>query len=122
MTLKLTATSLPAVARVAARLTSGRWTDDVTHGWWMRTLRAQARATVFGTHDSWSLSRHPGFEKAGVECNVHLEIQGDEKGGYHLVKSPEGFFTADDWYMTIGEAQRSALELFGVDPDRWVED
>jgi hypothetical protein len=88
----------------------------------MRILRAQTRATIFGTHNSWSLSWHRQFEKAGTECTVRLEIQGDEKNGYHLVKSPEGFFAADDWHQTLGEAQRSARELFGVDMDQWRED
>ncbi len=87
----------------------------------MKTLRAQTRATIFGTHNSWSLSWRRGFEKAGTECAVRLEIQGDDKNGYHLVKSPEGFFTADDWHATLTEAQRSARELFGVGLDQWSE-
>lgn len=87
----------------------------------MRTLRAQARATIFGTHDTWSLSWHRELEKAGTECNVRLEIQGDDEGGYHLVKSPDGFFTADEWHQTLHEAQQSARELFGVGLDQWRE-
>ena len=88
----------------------------------MRTLRAQTTATIFGTRDSWSLARHAQFEAAGIRCIVRLEIRGDEKNGYHLVESPEGFFTADDWHSTIVEAQRSASELFGVGPQQWSED
>jgi hypothetical protein len=53
---------------------------------------------------------------------VLLEIQGDEKNGYHLVKAPDGFLAADSWHRTIGEAQQSARELFGVEPDQWSED
>lgn len=88
----------------------------------MRTLRTQTRAVIFGSRNSWSVSWHSGLEKAGVERNVCLEIQGDEKDGYHLVKSPEGFFAADDWHMTIEEAQKSAGELFNVEDLQWVEE
>jgi hypothetical protein len=88
----------------------------------MRRLRAQTTAVIFGTRNSWSLSWHPGCERAGTECNVQLEIQGDEKNGYHLVKSPEGFFTADDWHMSLEAAQNSAAELFGVKVAQWVEE
>jgi len=88
----------------------------------MRRLSAQIRAVIFGTRNHWSLSWHPGFEMAGTECNVRLEIQGDEKDGYNLVKSPEGFFTADDWHMTIDEARKSAHESFGVEVLQWFEE
>ena len=87
----------------------------------MRTLRAQTTATVFGTHDLWSLARHPQFAGAGVECTVRLEIQGDETNGFHLVKRPDGFFTADDWHSTIEDAKRAANELFGVAAQQWSE-
>lgn len=54
-------------------------------------------------------------------CNIRLEIEGDAINGYHLVKSPEGFFTADNWYQTLDEALASALAVFGVAARDWKE-
>ena len=53
------------------------------------------------------------------DVEVSLEILGDEGQGYLLVMSPEGGFTADDWYATREEALRAACELFGVPVDAW---
>jgi len=53
------------------------------------------------------------------DVEVSLEIQGGEGEGYFLVMSPEGGFTADDWYATREEALRAAYELFGVPVDAW---
>jgi len=50
---------------------------------------------------------------------VELEIQGDEENGYHLVMSPAGFFTADEWYKSKEDALAAALELFGIPAGKW---
>lgn len=66
----------------------------------------------------------PGGRVRGIEgcvCNIRLEIEGDAINGYHLVKSPEGFFTADNWYQTFDEALASALAVFGVAARDWKE-
>lgn len=82
-------------------------------------LVAQTRARIFGTANSWSLTAHAGYAPEGRECGVNLKIAGDAKNGYHLVISPDGFFTADNWYQTLDEALASALELFDVAADNW---
>jgi hypothetical protein len=46
------------------------------------------------------------------DVEVSLEIQGDEGQGYCLVMSPEGRFTADDWYATREEALRAACDTW----------
>jgi hypothetical protein len=48
-----------------------------------------------------------------------LQIVGDSATGYHLIKAPSGFFTADDWYLTLEEALDAAREEFGVSQDMW---
>jgi len=83
------------------------------------TLVAHTKSRVWGTRNSWSLAPHRGFEGDGRECEVDLEIQGDEENGFHLVMSPVGFFTADEWYETQGEALAAASELFAIDPGQW---
>ena len=81
-------------------------------------LVVHARARIFGTANSWSLSARAGYAE-GRDCDARLEISGDVMNGYHLVITPEGFFTADSWYKTLDEALASASELFGVAAHNW---
>jgi len=81
------------------------------------SIRTTAR--IYGYQNSWSLARR-GQEPA-TECELLLEIRGDEKDGYLLIMSPAGFFTADTWHRTKQEALRTATELFGVDAEKWRE-
>jgi hypothetical protein len=83
------------------------------------TLRAHTTARVYGTTNSWSLTPHRGYASEGRDCEVDLEIQGNEEQGYHLVMSPAGFFTADSWYKSQDDALAAALELFGVTREEW---
>jgi hypothetical protein len=85
------------------------------------SLVAHTRARIFGTTDSWSLTAHPGSGPEGRDCSVRLEISGDARNGYHLAMSPEGFFTADSWYISQEEALASASELFKVAACAWKE-
>jgi hypothetical protein len=50
---------------------------------------------------------------------VELEIQGDEKNGFHLVMSPDGCFTADTWHESVEDAKDTAHRLFGVGFEEW---
>ena len=59
------------------------------------TLLARTRVRVWGTKDSWSLAPHRTLASDGRDCEVRLEIVGDNENGYNLVMSPAGFFTAD---------------------------
>lgn len=85
----------------------------------MKSIFAQTKTEIYGTKNSWSLSPHQGYSIDSTLCNIDLEIQGDDKNGYHLVMSPEGFFTADHWYQTLEEALNNANELFNVDKNEW---
>ena len=76
-------------------------------------------ARIFGSENSWSLAPHPPGGGAGLECAVDLQIVGDSGDGYHLVKAPSGFFTADDWYLTLEEALGAAREEFGIEREAW---
>jgi hypothetical protein len=51
---------------------------------------------------------------------MRLFIEGDSDTGFHLVKAPEGFFTADDWFATRYEAISAAKRMFGVEEREWV--
>jgi hypothetical protein len=85
----------------------------------MISITARAKTRIWGTRNAWSLSLIPGPDAPNRECEVAIEIQGDDRDGYHLVMSPSGFFTADYWYQTMQEALDAAEELFGVCHDKW---
>jgi hypothetical protein len=82
-------------------------------------LSVRTRAWIHGTRNAWSLG--PRGDEPGTECEVALEIQGDEREGFHLIMSPAGFFTADNWYRTSEEALRGASELFDVNAEEWKQ-
>jgi hypothetical protein len=86
----------------------------------MLSIKTTTRVTLYPIKRSgWSLE--PQSESSSpVECAIGLEIQGDDKHGYHLVMCPEGFSFADDHYETLREAMDSAAELFGVRDDQWT--
>ena len=83
------------------------------------TLFAQAHARIYGIPGSWSLAPIPDSALNARECGISLELQGDEDDGYHLVMSPTGFFTADNWYASKDEALIAAFELFGISREAW---
>ena len=84
-------------------------------------LHAKTRATIFGKPpEAWSLNPDSYPDTDGFECIVSLSIEGDEKNGYHLNGSPEGFFTADNWYQSLDEAKNTAHEQFGVNSEAWA--
>lgn len=83
-------------------------------------LAVRTRARICGTATAWSVEPNAGAAADGVECTVDLEIQGDDQAGYHLVMSPEGFFTADHWYQTRAEALASAEALFDGAAHSWT--
>lgn len=85
----------------------------------MITLSAKKVVKIWGTVNAWSLASESNASEPSTECETCLEIQGDDKNGYHLVMSPEGFFTADYWFKTKEEAIESAEELFGVTAREW---
>jgi len=85
----------------------------------MKIIRAKKTINVWGTSNAWSLEPSPQKIEPCTECVTELEIQGDDKNGYNLVMTPEGFFTADYWYMSLQEAMESAEELFGVSTAEW---
>ncbi|XAM00775.1 hypothetical protein OT109_05155 [Phycisphaeraceae bacterium D3-23] len=87
----------------------------------MMKNRASTTIDVYGYHNAWSVRPGPKSNQEPTRCTVELEIQGDFKNGYHLVMSPEGFFTADAWFETIAEAKQSALVSFGINPDQWQD-
>ena len=87
----------------------------------MKSINAKTKVSVWGTKNAWSLAPTSETGSLGTLCDVSVEIQGDQRNGYHLVMSPSGFFTADHWYETKTDALDAAKELFGVDHNDWVE-
>ncbi len=53
------------------------------------------------------------------EREVRLAIEGNPEDGYHLIMSPDGYFTADGWFPTTEEALVEAREVFGVSAADW---
>ena len=87
----------------------------------MVTLVAKTTANVAGDHGSWRLASDREGSRS-VITTVTLRIEGENEQGFHLIKSPDGFFTADDWFLTIDEAFDAAEECFGVRRQDWVDD
>jgi hypothetical protein len=77
------------------------------------------RVPLYGKHNSWSTGPFGNSQK-GLECDVELTIIGNEQNVFHLVMSPEGFFTADYWFATKAEAISSAFDQFGVPLEDWT--
>lgn len=85
-------------------------------------LQCTVRARLHSRgRNSWRLAQPDDSPEDVQDRSVHLEIQGSEKHGYHLVMSPEGLFTADYHYPTQADALEDARELFGVEPTIWQE-
>lgn len=84
----------------------------------MTSLVAFAEARVWGSTNCWSLEggRLPGD---GRTCRIRLEIQGEEKSGFHLVMEPEGFCAADTWHETEAAAIAAATSLLGLARVAW---
>ena len=85
----------------------------------MKRIKAAIKTTIGGTSNSWYLSSGENKKEPSKLCEVELEIYGDEKNGYFLLISPEGYFTADYNYETKGDALTDAQELFGIGEDEW---
>ena len=83
------------------------------------TLKARVRTRICFWDAGWRVADASDLGGHVRYVELSLEIQGDEGQGYCLVMSPEGGFTADDWYATREEALRAACELFGVPVDAW---
>jgi hypothetical protein len=54
------------------------------------------------------------------DVEVQLALDGNDVDGYHLVMTPDGALTADDWYPTLHEAMAVANARFGVPSDAWT--
>ena len=85
----------------------------------MHSIYATTTTRIWGTRNAWSAERTGGPDQPNTECTVQLEIQGDDRNGYNLVMSPEGFFTADSWHPTKNDAIDAACEIFGVSETSW---
>jgi hypothetical protein len=83
-------------------------------------FRAEVTTTIWGTKNAWSLARHRETDDPTEGVRVVLTIQGDTRSGYHLIQSPEGFFTADTWHPTLDDAFDAAHEMFGVSRGAWL--
>lgn len=89
----------------------------------MESIIAETVSKIVGTRNAWHLDedqRREDHRRPVTECKVLLEIKGDEQNGYHLIITPEGFFTADHWYRTQQDAMSNAEELFGIVAKDWM--
>ena len=84
-----------------------------------KAIIANTTSAISGMGNCWKVAEPTDLPSTVQERPVLLEIQGDEKNGYHLVMSPEGCFTADTWHKTRQEAIDVAMSLFGVRDSEW---
>ncbi len=71
-------------------------------------MKAKAVVIICGTSNAWKVA-----EPSDLKFKA---IQG---GGYHLIMSPKGCFTADSWHKTVKDRKDTAHELFDVRPEAW---
>jgi hypothetical protein len=83
-------------------------------------MKAVVFAPIRGWGNRWGVARPSDPPERVQRRVVKLEIQGDGAGGYHLVMSPEGCFTADTWHQNVDDAKETAAEWFGVPSDGWT--
>jgi hypothetical protein len=81
-------------------------------------ISAKCVAPICGSGDLWKVAE-PSDSGPIAQRAVSLTIEGDERGGYHLVMSPEGCFTADTWHASKSDALESAEQLFGIPHSAW---
>lgn len=87
----------------------------------MKRLRAKTLARIWGTKSAWSLAAPRGRrDTASRECEVEVEILGEEQNGYHLVLRPAGFLSADSHHPTLEDALSRAAEFFGLREGDWA--
>src|ERR1017187_6943834 len=79
----------------------------------------RARLSMW-SHDAWKVAAATDPTERIREVDIRLEIQGDDGSGYHLVMTPDGCFTADNWYRSKREALEAASEMFGTLIDGWA--
>ena len=84
-----------------------------------RVLVADGRADVWGTPTAWSVSPESGFtpRTPGVAFRLTLDLQ--PSGDCTLESASDGFFSADDWFMTHAEGFAAAEANFGVGRENW---
>jgi hypothetical protein len=82
-------------------------------------MRASVLAWIEGA-PGWRVVDATSTSPHTAQRRVELEIQGDDKWGYHLVMSPDGLPFADSSHDTLEDALESARSLFGVPLDGWT--
>lgn len=82
-------------------------------------MRAVVVVPICGSGSGWKVAEPSDPPDRVRSREVALEIRGTVAHGYHLVMSPAGCFSADEWYESIAEAKASAAECFGVAPGAW---
>ena len=92
----------------------GRRIDDR-----MAVRTARIEVSIYGHRNHWSLAPFEGGKDAR-SVHVRLELHGDAGSGYMLVQSPDGYFTADNWFVDEGDALDTAHEMYGVTADDWT--
>lgn len=83
-------------------------------------MKTVAEILIRGYGNSWKVAEPSDTGTSHLQQRtVALEIRGDAKDGYHLVMSPEGYFTAETWHPSVEDAKETAFRIFGVPLDGW---
>ena len=82
-----------------------------------RTCAGRARMVFW--EGGWRIVSDDDLADGARDAKVELELQTISEGCL-LLMTPDGGFTADDWFPSEREAIESARERFGVPLDGWV--
>jgi len=85
------------------------------------SLKCSVRARIISErHSAWKVAGDHEGSQYLKDVIVDLEIVGQASTGFNLVMTPEGCFTADNWFETQDDAMAAAEETFGASQVRWI--
>jgi len=86
----------------------------------MKSKNVTKLLIIYGTSNSWSLTETKATPNNVNSANTSIYFEGNDKEGYHLVISPEGYLTADSWYESKKEVIEAAKELLNISELEWL--
>lgn len=82
-------------------------------------MQVVTRSKIRKLKGGWRLANDSDPVEYVTEVEVKLLIEGNMKNGYHLIITPDGFFTTDSHHETLEDAIESAKESFNISYSDW---
>jgi len=82
-------------------------------------MKSITRSKIRKLKGGWRIANDSDPAKYVHDVEVELCIQGNSKNGFHLIITPENFFTADWHHETLEDAIESAQESFDISSSDW---